>query len=113
MNITQSFYDHMASQYDKLFLDWQAATQEQAVILDRLLPADCRCRKIKEHRRTDFRAAQILPSDPDSRPLILNQISPAGCPVCAAQIQRCGTEEIVPFRDICQNNAFQKRDFPT
>ncbi|MBP3683746.1 MAG: class I SAM-dependent methyltransferase [Oscillospiraceae bacterium] len=36
MNITQSFYDSMASQYDKLFLDWNAATQEQAVILDRL-----------------------------------------------------------------------------
>lgn len=36
MNIIQSFYDNLASQYDKLFLDWQAATQEQAVILDRL-----------------------------------------------------------------------------
>lgn len=36
MNITQTFYDHLATQYDKLFLDWQAATQEQAVLLDRL-----------------------------------------------------------------------------
>ena len=36
MNITQTFYDHLASQYDKLFLDWQAAVREQAVILDRL-----------------------------------------------------------------------------
>ena len=36
MNIIQSFYDNLASQYDKLFLDWQAATQEQAVILDKL-----------------------------------------------------------------------------
>ncbi len=36
MNITQTFYDEMASSYDKLFLDWQAATREQAVILDRL-----------------------------------------------------------------------------
>ena len=36
MNITQTFYDNLASHYDKLFLDWQAATQEQAVILDRL-----------------------------------------------------------------------------
>ena len=36
MNITQTFYDSMASQYDKLFQDWQATTQEQAVILDRL-----------------------------------------------------------------------------
>ncbi len=36
MNITQTFYDHLAAQYHKLFLDWQAATQEQAVILDRL-----------------------------------------------------------------------------
>jgi len=36
MDITQSFYDKMASQYDKLFLDWQATTQEQAVILSRI-----------------------------------------------------------------------------
>ena len=32
MDITQTFYDNMASQYDKLFLDWNATTQEQAVI---------------------------------------------------------------------------------
>ena len=36
MNITQNFYDNMASDYDKLFLDWQGATREQAVILDQL-----------------------------------------------------------------------------
>ena len=36
MDITQTFYDSLASQYDKLFLDWQATIQEQAVILDRL-----------------------------------------------------------------------------
>ena len=36
MDITQTFYDNLASQYDKLFLDWQAATREQAVILDRI-----------------------------------------------------------------------------
>lgn len=36
MDITQSFYDNMASQYDKLFLDWQATTHEQAVILERI-----------------------------------------------------------------------------
>lgn len=36
MDIIQSFYDNMASQYDKLFLDWQATTREQAVILDRI-----------------------------------------------------------------------------
>ena len=40
MNITQKFYDNMASHYDKLFLDWQAATQEQAVILDRIFAAN-------------------------------------------------------------------------
>ena len=40
MNITQTFYDNMATQYDKLFLDWQAATREQAVILDRIFGAD-------------------------------------------------------------------------
>lgn len=37
MNITQTFYDKLATQYDKLFLDWQATTHEQAVILDRIL----------------------------------------------------------------------------
>jgi SAM-dependent methyltransferase len=36
MDITQTFYDHMASHYDKLFLDWKATTHEQAVILDRI-----------------------------------------------------------------------------
>lgn len=36
MSITQIFYDNLAAQYDKLFLDWQAATREQAMILDRL-----------------------------------------------------------------------------
>ncbi len=36
MNITQTFYDNLASQYDKLFLDWKADVKEQAVILDRL-----------------------------------------------------------------------------
>ena len=36
MNITQTFYDNLATQYDKLFLDWQATTQEQAIILDRI-----------------------------------------------------------------------------
>lgn len=36
MNITQTFYDNLASQYDKLFLDWLSATREQAAILDRL-----------------------------------------------------------------------------
>lgn len=36
MSITQNFYDNLATQYDKLFLDWQAATREQAELLDRL-----------------------------------------------------------------------------
>ena len=40
MNITQTFYDNMAAQYDKLFLDWQATTQEQAAILNRLFQAN-------------------------------------------------------------------------
>ena len=53
MNIVQSFYDGMASQYDKLFQDWQAATEEQAALLDALFRArgfdtsasvlDCAC----------------------------------------------------------------------
>ena len=36
MDIIQTFYNHLASQYDKLFLDWQATTHEQAAMLDRL-----------------------------------------------------------------------------
>jgi SAM-dependent methyltransferase len=36
MDITQTFYDSLASQYDKLFMDWKATTHEQAVILDRI-----------------------------------------------------------------------------
>ena len=36
MDIIQSFYDHLATQYDQLFQDWQATTKEQAMILDRL-----------------------------------------------------------------------------
>ena len=36
MSIIQSFYDHLATQYDKLFLDWQSTTWEQAVILENL-----------------------------------------------------------------------------
>ena len=36
MNITQNFYDNLATHYDKLFLDWKTATQEQAKILDKI-----------------------------------------------------------------------------
>ena len=36
MSIIQTFYDNLATQYDKLFLDWNATTREQAVILDRI-----------------------------------------------------------------------------
>ena len=36
MSITQTFYDNLASQYDKLFLDWQATTKEQAMLLHQL-----------------------------------------------------------------------------
>ena len=36
MNIVQTFYDDMATRYDKLFLDWETESDEQAVILDRL-----------------------------------------------------------------------------
>ena len=53
MDITQTFYDNMASQYEKLFQDWQATTQEQAVILNAIFEAygfdksarilDCAC----------------------------------------------------------------------
>ena len=36
MNIVQTFYDDIASQYDKLFLDWESTTKEQAVILNKI-----------------------------------------------------------------------------
>ena len=36
VDIIQTFYDNLASQYDKLFLDWQSTTQEQAVILNKI-----------------------------------------------------------------------------
>lgn len=40
MSITQTFYDSLASQYDQLFLDWQATTQEQAAILERIFASN-------------------------------------------------------------------------
>lgn len=36
MDIVQTFYDNLASQYHKLFLDWESATREQAVILSKI-----------------------------------------------------------------------------
>ena len=36
MNIIQDFYNNLASQYDKLFFDWESATKEQATILNKL-----------------------------------------------------------------------------
>ncbi len=40
MDIVQTFYDNLASQYDKLFSDWQETTKEQAIILDKLFSAE-------------------------------------------------------------------------
>lgn len=36
MSIIQTFYDNLATQYDKLFLDWQSTTKEQAEILNHI-----------------------------------------------------------------------------
>jgi len=36
MDITQTFYNKLATQYDKLFLDWNKTTTEQAVILNEI-----------------------------------------------------------------------------
>lgn len=36
MDIIQTFYNNLASKYDKLFLDWHSTTKEQALILDKL-----------------------------------------------------------------------------
>ena len=53
MDIVQKFYDNLASQYDKLFSDWESTTKEHAIILDRIFKAkgfdenckilDCAC----------------------------------------------------------------------
>jgi SAM-dependent methyltransferase len=40
MDIVQTFYDNLASQYDKLFSGWQETTKEQAIILDKLFSAE-------------------------------------------------------------------------
>ena len=36
VDIIQSFYDNLASKYDKLFLDWGTAAREQAEILHKI-----------------------------------------------------------------------------
>ena len=36
MSIIQTFYNNLATQYEKLFLDWQATTREQAEILHKI-----------------------------------------------------------------------------
>ena len=36
MDIIQTFYNDLASQYDKLFLDWDKTTKEQATILSKI-----------------------------------------------------------------------------
>lgn len=40
MSITQTFYDNLAPQYDKLFLDWDATTHEQAQLLQKLFESN-------------------------------------------------------------------------
>ena len=35
-DVTQSFYDNLAAQYDKFYLDWQAASHEEAAFLSGL-----------------------------------------------------------------------------
>lgn len=42
MDIVQTFYDNLASDYDKLFADWDATTREQALILDKIFVASIR-----------------------------------------------------------------------
>ena len=40
MSIIQTFYDNLATQYDKLFLDWKATTREQAEILHKIFKSN-------------------------------------------------------------------------
>ena len=37
MDIIQNFYDNLASEYDKLFENWQSTIKEQAVILNKII----------------------------------------------------------------------------
>ena len=48
MDIVQTFYDNLATQYDKLFSDWEAATKEQALVLEKLFKANGygKCHKV-------------------------------------------------------------------
>ena len=67
MDITQTFYDNMASQYDKLFLDWNATTQEQAVIMNKIfiitasvpVPISLIVPAGSEHRQSVWRLSDI------------------------------------------------------
>ena len=40
MSIIQTFYNNLATQYDKLFLDWQGTTKEQAAILEQIFQSN-------------------------------------------------------------------------
>ena len=40
MSIIQTFYNNLATQYDKLFLDWQETTRQQAEILDKIFKSN-------------------------------------------------------------------------
>ena len=53
MDIIQTFYDNMASQYDKLFMDWNATTQEQAMPIFLTVPVG------SEHRQSVWRLSDI------------------------------------------------------
>lgn len=40
MNIAQTFYNNLATKYDKLFLDWRGTIREQAEILDKIFKSN-------------------------------------------------------------------------
>ena len=40
MDIVQTFYDNMAQEYDKLFTDWEASSDEQGILLHTLFAAE-------------------------------------------------------------------------
>ena len=40
MDIVQTFYDNMAQEYDKLFADWEASSDEQGILLHTLFAAE-------------------------------------------------------------------------
>lgn len=120
MDITQTFYDRLASEYDKLFLDWSAATREQAHILDRIFRnhgfdhtaaiLDCACGIGTQSIGLGAMGYQITASDISNGALAegRKRAAESGVPIRFAQADFCAladTFEEVFNIIICMDNA--------